>query len=105
MHSTIVPDPNNNHAVAVGWNNAINEMRCYLFSKVPYGLSFPNPNLSGSDSNIVASRLFEKYRSNYKKYIKLVNLIQTRDKHKENMDYLKKLTALFPDAVDDHILD
>jgi hypothetical protein len=103
QYSIPVNDPNNNHAVAIGFNSCINELKCYLFLKTTYGLSFPNPQLSNADSVMTSSRWFEKWRGNYRKYCKLVKLIQTRDKHKENMEYLRKLTSLFPDAVDDHI--
>jgi hypothetical protein len=102
--STIVNDPNNNHAAAIYFNETINELRCYLFLKTPPNLTIPTPNLSYADSVIISARIFMKWRRNYKKYVKLKNLILARDRHRASMNYLKKLSSLFPDVMDDSLL-
>ena len=102
--STVVQDPNNNHAVVVNFNPLNNELTCYLFMKAP-----PNfASLSGgqvADCVMTSARWFERYRGNYRKFIKLKNLIIARDKRKENLTYLKKLSSVFPDTMDTHLLD
>ena len=102
--SKAILDVNNNHAVAVHFNTTINQLTCYLFLKTIPNLALPNPNLSFADSVIVSSRYFERYRGNYRKFCKLRDLIQTRDRRKASMNYLKKLSSLFPDVMDDHLL-
>jgi len=98
----VVIDPNNNHAVVVNFNPLNNELTCYLFLKAP-------PNMAGSngghsaDCIMTSHRWFEKYRSNYRKFKKLRNLIIARDKQKENMNYLRKLASVFPDTYDNDL--
>ena len=41
--STVVQDPNNNHAVVISFNPMLNELTCYLFMKAP-------PNFASSSS-------------------------------------------------------
>jgi hypothetical protein len=101
--STVVNDPNNVHAVIVMFNPMINELSCYLFLKAP-------PNLitnhgTTADCVITSKRAFEKWRGNYRKFKKLRDLIIARDKRRENMDYLRKLSSVFPDAMDGHWID
>lgn len=102
--STVIQDPNNCHAVVVNFNPLNNELTCYLFLKAP-------PNLYSSTGGTVADctmssrRWFEKWRGSYRKFTQLRDLIIARDKRKENMNYLKKLSSVFPDAMDRDILD
>lgn len=102
--STVLQDPNNNHAVVVTFNHMSEELACYLFMKAP-------PNLSSSsvvtqaDITISSIRWFHKWRANYKKFTKLRDLIQARDRRKHNLNYLKKLSSVFPDTMDNHFLD
>lgn len=102
--SSVVQDPNNNHAVVINFNPLNNELTCYLFLKAP-----PNfASLSGgfpADCVISSRRWFEQYRGNYRKFNKLRKLIVKRDKQLENMNYLKKLSSVFPDTMDAHLLD
>jgi hypothetical protein len=97
--STLIQDPNNEHAVVVVFNSHLNEMACYIFMKAPSTLS----NMM-ADSTVISGRLFEKWRGNYKKFSKLRELIQDRDQFKANMAYLKKLSSVFPHTMDDHLL-
>lgn len=102
--STIVQDPNNNHAVVVSYNAMLNELTCYLFLRAP-------PNMASiasghaADCTMSSKRWFENWRGNYRKFKKLRNLIIARDKRKENLIYLKKLSSVFPDTMDTHLLD
>lgn len=98
-HTTYsVPDPNNEHAVMVCWNETTNTMSCHIFAKAP-----PNLNPVLADIQIQCSRYFEKWRSNYKKFNELRELIADRDAYKHNMNYLKKLQSVFPDTLDDKL--
>ena len=102
--STVVQDPNNNHAVVVTFNPMMNELSCYLLLKAPPSLT---TSLNGItyDCMMSSKRWFERYRSNYRKFAKLRDLIIARDKSKENLTYLKKLSSVFPDTMDTHLLD
>jgi hypothetical protein len=102
--STIVEDPNNNHAVVVNFNPMNNEITCYLFLKAITNLANTN-SVQSADCVITSKRWFEKYRGNYRKFKKLRDLILARDKRKENLTYLKKLSSVFPDTMDTHWLD
>ncbi len=101
--STVVQDPNNSHAVVVNFNPLNNELTCYLFLKAPSNIS----SIGGHAADCVMSskRWFERYRGNYRKFKKLRDLIIARDKRKENLTYLKKLSSVFPDSMDSHWLD
>jgi hypothetical protein len=98
--NTVVPDSNNNHGVIITWNSNVNELSCHLFIKMP-------PDINGgskADCSMTSKRWFEKYRGNYKKFRVLRDLIIDRERHKENMHYLKKLSSVFPDTLDGHFL-
>ena len=95
-----VNDPNNSHAVVVSFHNN-KELACYIFLKAPGNLMSLNSCATAADSVTSSSRRFEKWRSNYRKFKYLRNLIMTRDKYKDNLIYLKKLSAVFPDTMDD----
>ncbi len=102
--STVVQDPNNNHAVVIMFNNLNNELTCHIFLRVPTNLS----NLcSGQNADCVISskRAFEKWRGNYRKFSKLKDLIIERDRQRENLVYLKKLNSVFPDTLDTNLFD
>jgi hypothetical protein len=101
--SATVQDPNNNHAVVVSFNHNLNELTCYLFLNARADLT----SLSGQvpDCIMVSKRSFEKWRGNYRKFLKLRDLIVARDKRKENLTYLNKLSSVFPDTLDTHLLD
>ena len=102
--STIVEDPNNNHAVIVSFNQINNELTCYLFLKAPINLQSNSSN-PVADSVVSSRQWFEKWRGNYRKFNKLRKLILDRDKRKENLTYLKKLAYVFPDTLDSDLLD
>lgn len=102
--STVVQDPNNCHAVVVTFNNHLNELTCYLYLKAPKNLSGNYGGMS-PDCVITSRRWFERWRGHYSRFCRLRELILDRDKQKENLNYLNKLASVFPDAVDDHIID
>jgi hypothetical protein len=102
--STVIQDPNNTHAVAVCFNPSENSVTCYVFLKAPSNLASSSAAV-GADCVTTSCRWFEKWRGNYRKFERLRNLIVERDKHKENLNYLKKLSSVFPDSMDDHFLD
>ena len=102
--STVVQDPNNNHAVVVSFNPILNELTCYLFLKAPTSITASNTALS-ADCIMTSKRPFETWRGNYKKFKKLRDLIIAKEKRKENLTYLKKLSSVFPDTMDTHLLD
>jgi hypothetical protein len=98
---TIINDPNNCHAVTILFNPLINEITCHIFLKAP-------PDISShfghkADCIVSSRRWFERYRGNYKKFIELKKCIIARDTHKDNISYLKKLSSVFLDSLDDHI--
>lgn len=101
-HNVAVNDPNNTHGVIVVFNESIDEMICYVFLKAPTNLM--TSGCSGADSIMTSRRHFEKWRANYRKFTKLKKLILARSKHRESMDCLKKLSSVFPDAMDKHLL-
>jgi hypothetical protein len=101
--SSVVNDPNNMHAVVVSFNNTLNELTCYLFLKAPTNLI--SNQVSVADCVMTSKRAFEKWRSNYRKFKKLRDMIIDRDKKRENLAYLRKLSSVFPDAMDSHLLD
>lgn len=96
----IADDPNNNHAVVVTYNSSFSELRCYIFLKAPATAY----EYTKADHSVSISGYFIKLTSSYRKYKKLIRLIQTRDLHQDNMNYLSKLSSVFPDALDKHIL-
>jgi len=100
--ATIIRDPNNNHAVIVVFHEMSSELLCYLFSKAP-------PNLSSlgvvvADCTISSKQYFIRWRSNYKKFNKLRDLILKRDSNREASEYLDKLSSVFPDSGDENII-
>ena len=92
-------DPNNSGGIMVSWNPYSHEVTCYLFTKTPLDINLCNP-----DNTMSSKRWFEKYRSNYKRFKQLKNLIRMYEQHKDSIRYLKKLSAVFPDLLDHHIL-
>ena len=100
--SSVVDDPNNGHAVVVSFHNG--ELTCYIFLKAPANLQSSSA-CQAADSVVSSARSFEKWRGNYRKFKHLRNLILARDKYRENLIYLKKLSAVFPDTMDSHLLD
>ena len=98
--NTVIQDPNNSsHGVIVTWNCDINELSCHLFLRATSHIKSCT-----ADCSMTSKRWFEKRRKNYKKFERLQSLILQRDRYKENMNYLKKLTSVFPDALDNHFL-
>lgn len=100
LASNPIYDPNNAHAVVVQWNQFAGHLTCYVFLTAP---TEPRSNVHKADSTMVACRWFERYRSNHRKMIKLKSLILARDAQKANLIYLRKLSSIFPDAMDGHI--
>ena len=98
--STVIEDPNNNHAVIVTFHPHMDEVTCFLFLKAPANLVTMSGALA--DCTISSKRWFERWRGNYRKFRTLRDMIIKRDKLKENMNYLKKLSSVFPDSMDDH---
>ena len=103
--STIVHDPNNTHAVVVNYNTFSNELTCYIFLKAPANLPTISSATLQADCVISSKRPFERWRGNYRKFASLRNMIMANYKRKENMVYLKKLSSVFPDTMDTHLLD
>lgn len=99
--STIVQDPNNNHAIIIQFNKLNNELSCHIFLK-PF-INITSIYAQKADSVIFSRRWLEKLRGNYKKFKKLQKLIAKRDRDKESRAYLNKLSSVFPDALDDLI--
>ena len=100
LASNPVHDPNNAHAVVVRWNQHFNSVNCYVFLAAPVD---PINSTEKADSTMSSQRYFEKYRGNYRKLMKLKALIQARNARKAQLIYLRKLSSVFPDAIDDHI--
>ena len=100
--STVIQDPNNNHAVIVQFNHHANEMSCYIFLKAPNNLS--SLYQAKSDSSASIGRWFEKLRSPYRKFKKLKKLIMNKNLQRQHNEFLKKLSTVLPDALDKHIL-
>jgi hypothetical protein len=100
--SSIVQDPNNSHAVVVSFHN--NELTCWVFLKAPLNLQSSSA-CQAADCVMTSSRPFEKWRGNYRKFKQLRKLILARDKYIENLTYLRKLSTVFPDTMDSHLLD
>ena len=95
MGDSVVADPNNNHTVVLTFNEHLEEFKCFIYLKTPINLE-----TTPADSVIVSRRSFEKWRRNYKRFIKLKKLILARDTHIENMGFLSKLSSVFPHTMD-----
>lgn len=97
--ASIVDDPNNNHAIVMSYNPGLNELSCWIFLKAP-------AIFDGAKADHVMSTkgFFIRLSRPYRKFKKLMRLIKARDNHKNNMDYLGKLSAVFPDTLDKHFL-
>jgi hypothetical protein len=102
--SSIVDDPNNGHAICVSWNANAKELTCFLFLKAPPNLMSGNSH-QAADGVVTSCRWFERLRGNYRKFKYLRDMIIARDKYRENLIYLKKLSAVFPDTMDTHLFD
>jgi hypothetical protein len=102
-NSAAVMDPNNNSAVVIVFNTFANDLSCYVFLKAPINPTTWVPHMA--DSVAVSDRWFEKLRGNYRKFKKLRNLVRVRDRNMENLLYLNKLSSVFPDTLDSHLLD
>jgi hypothetical protein len=101
-NDSVVRDPNNHHAVVINWNGMNNTMMCCILLKAPANLSASNsPQVA--DCVVTVHRWFEKWRGNYRKFCKLRKLIVEREVYLENRGFLSKLTAVFPDSMDEHI--
>lgn len=96
----LVDDPNNQGAVAIKLNESSGEIACYVYNKAPN--SFCS---SLADSVILIKMKFIKMRTIRKKIVKLKDLIVKRDEMNDHMKYLKKLSSVFPDVLDRHILE
>jgi hypothetical protein len=97
--SSIVDDPNNNYAVVIVYNVNTETLSCHLFLK-----TYSSLDSAKADLSISSNQSFMKFRSRYRKFEKLMNLIKERDLRRDNMNYLSKLSAVFPDTLDSHIL-
>ena len=100
LNNHSIRDPNNAHAVIVRWNPHFSQVVCYVFLVAP---EYPLNAIDKADSTISSQRYFESWRSNYRKLLKLKRLIEEREAYRANMAYLRKLSSIFPDAVDSHI--
>lgn len=98
--NSLVDDPNNHGAVAIKLNESMGEITCFVYNKAPGSFC-----TSLADSVIIVKMRFIKLRNMRKKIIKLKDLIVKRDEMNEHMKYLKKLSSVFPDVLDRHILD
>lgn len=96
--STVINDPNNNHGIVLVFNNVMEEFQCFIFLGTAVDISG-----SKADCVVTSRRSFYKWRKTYKNFTKLANLISEREEHKENMKILKKLSSVFPDALDTYI--
>jgi len=100
LTTDVVHDPNNSHVVVVRWNSFYKHVACYVFitaTKDPLGA------LGKADVSTQSQRWLEKYRGNYKKLMLLIDLVKDRDNQKANLIYLRKLSTIFPDTMDNHI--
>jgi len=97
--SNVVDDPNNNHAVIVMYNPNLGELQCFLFLRAPTHLDGAK-----ADQTVQSKRPFMYFRAHYRKFKKLIALIKERDVRAANMNYLSKLSSVFPDTLDKHIL-
>jgi len=97
--SNVVDDPNNNHAVVITYNPSSGTLTCFLYLKVV-------TNLDGTraDQMVDSHKPLMFCRSHYRKFKKLIKLIQARDIRRKNLEYLSKLSSVFPDTLDKHIL-
>lgn len=95
----VVDDPNNSHSVVIILCPNTSRISCYLFLKTP-----PTYDAARADYAVSSLEYFMKWRSHYRKFKKLVKLIKARDLYKENMQYLSKLSSVFPDTLDKHFL-
>ena len=100
LTSNPIYDPNNAHAVVVRWNQLYSSVNCYVFLKAPID---PMNSIDKADSTMSSQRWFEQYRGNYRKLMKLKALVQARNAQKAQLIYLRKLSSVFPDAIDDHL--
>lgn len=96
-----ITDPNNNHAIIIQFNHSAAEFSCYIFLNPPPDLK--SIYAAKADCLIHSKRSFEKFRGNYKKFKKLKNMILKKYANKENRSYLKKLSSVFPDIMDDYM--
>ena len=101
-YAPAVIDPHNNHAVIVVYHEILGQMQCHLLFNAPSDLK--TTSNYKPDCSIITQRWFEKWRSNYRKFCRLRELIISRDLYKENRGYLRKLNSIFPDTLDDHFL-
>lgn len=56
------------------------------------------------DGLLEVSRPFEKYRSNYKKFVKLQKLIEEKDEHNRTKEFINKISSVFPTILDHFII-
>jgi hypothetical protein len=101
LTGTPVKDPNNDHAVVVRWNSMYKSVNCYVFVTAPLE---PQNCTDKADSTMSSQRYFEQYRGNYRKLMKLKKLVLERNSQKANLVYLRKLSSVFPDAIDTRLL-
>ena len=103
VNGSIIDDPNQYKNMVITFTPGLNEMSCLRFNK---------PKITGSRYDIAHAemstkycRRLEKYRSNYKKFKYLRNLIIVRNKRHEYRQFLKKLYSIFPGTMDKHLFD
>ena len=95
---SVIDDPNREGGCAIKYMEPTGEITCAVYSKAPINFNHSTP-----DCLISTRPSFVKWTSNYKKIVKLKNLILKRDQENENKKYLKKLQDVFPDAVDKYL--
>lgn len=100
LTSNPIYDPNNAHAVVARYNPYDNSVSCFVFLSAP---ADPINTTDKADTTMTSKRYFETYRGNYRKLMRLKELVLARNIQKDNLIYLRKLSSVFPDAVDNHI--
>jgi|GEM_PF-4723055 len=104
LKDDLMNDPNDmGRSVIICIRSLTKEMSCYVFSR--YLSDIKAAEASTPDASMIAhARFFETYRSMFRKFRKLRNMIMKRDKERDNEKFLKKLCKVLPATFDDHLL-
>lgn len=98
---TYYPDPNNaSRTIIVTYTSAFKQMSCHIFFREVNSIG----SAFTSDTEVTVQYNIPLLNESYRRFMRLKKKLIKKRRDKENMEYLNKLSSIFPTTFDDDLL-
>lgn len=103
LNDKLVQDPSAyQRTVVITWSAAEKSITVRIYNSTFVNFHFLDNQKP--DGLIEVARPFERYRSNYNKFIKLQKLIEERNELNKTKEFINKISSVFPTILDHFII-